>query len=111
MLEGGGGWRNLDFMTPSLLGKRARSPNAGSDDTVDMEETHHAFFPSFEAQDSDDEEEVEGYAQDLLRRADTFQKAAEILRAQVLHRDRLWMSGVVKQNIGCDLPADSGGVI
>jgi hypothetical protein len=23
MLEGGGGWRNLDFMTPSLLGKRA----------------------------------------------------------------------------------------
>jgi hypothetical protein len=58
MLEGGGGWRNLDFMTPSLLGKRARSPDAGSDNTADMEETHRALFPSFEAQDSDDEEEV-----------------------------------------------------
>ncbi|KAJ7810939.1 hypothetical protein B0H14DRAFT_2606897 [Mycena olivaceomarginata] len=87
MLEGGGGWRNLDFMTPSLLGKRARSPDVGSDDTADMEETHCTLFPSFEAQDSEDEEEVEGYAQDLLRRADVFQKAAEILRAQK-HRMR-----------------------
>ncbi|KAJ7328013.1 hypothetical protein DFH08DRAFT_816174 [Mycena albidolilacea] len=103
MLEGGGGWRNLDFMTPSLLGKRVRSPDAGSDDTPDMEETHRALFPSFEAQDSDDEEEVEGYAQELLRRADAFQKAAGILRAQVPHRNRLWMSSIVKRNIGCDL--------
>ncbi|KAJ7814026.1 hypothetical protein B0H14DRAFT_2604468 [Mycena olivaceomarginata] len=102
MLEGGGGWRNLDFMTPSLLGKRAQSPDAGSDNTADMEETHHAPLPSFEAQDSDDEEEVEGYAHNLLRRADVFQKAAEILRAQVPHGNRLWKSSIVKRNIGCD---------
>ncbi|KAJ7679837.1 hypothetical protein B0H17DRAFT_1138976 [Mycena rosella] len=103
MLEGEGGWRNLDFTTPSLLGKRVRSPDAGSDDTADMEETHHAIFLSSEAQDSDDEEEVEGYAQDLLRRADAFQKVAEILRAQVPHGNRLWMSSIVKRDIGQDV--------
>ncbi|KAJ7736509.1 hypothetical protein B0H14DRAFT_3168420 [Mycena olivaceomarginata] len=103
MLEGGGGWRNLNFMTPSLLGKRARSPDIGSDNTADMEETHRALFSSFKAQDSDDEKEVEGYAQDLLRRADAFQKAPEILRGQVPHGNWLWMSSIVKRNIGCDV--------
>ncbi|KAJ7827246.1 hypothetical protein B0H14DRAFT_3144671 [Mycena olivaceomarginata] len=68
-----------------------------------MEETHRALFSSFKAQDSDDEEEVEGYAQDLLRRADAFQKAPEILRGQVPHGNRLWMSSIVKRNIGCDV--------
>ncbi|KAJ6522810.1 hypothetical protein DFH09DRAFT_1330397 [Mycena vulgaris] len=33
----------------------------------DMEETQRVLFPSFEAQDSDDEEEVEEYAQKLLQ--------------------------------------------
>ncbi|KAJ6563398.1 hypothetical protein DFH09DRAFT_1082448 [Mycena vulgaris] len=103
MLEGGGGWRNLNFTTPSLLGKRARLPEADSDDTEDMEETQCALFPFFEAQDSDDEEEVEEYAQKLLQRADEFQRAAEILRAQVPHRKRLWMSSIVKRDIGHDV--------
>ncbi|KAJ7309440.1 hypothetical protein DFH08DRAFT_823381 [Mycena albidolilacea] len=102
MLEGGGGWRNLDFMTASLLGKRARSPDAGSDDTADMEETHRALFPFFETQNIDDEEEVEGSAPDLVRREHVFQKAAEILHTEVPHGNRLWMSSIVKRNIGCD---------
>jgi hypothetical protein len=58
ILEGGGGWRNFDFTTPSLLGKRPRSPDTGSDDSADAEETRHLLFSDFDHHESDEEEEV-----------------------------------------------------
>ncbi|KAJ7773594.1 hypothetical protein DFH07DRAFT_912960 [Mycena maculata] len=55
VLEGDGGWRDFDFREgPSLLGKRCRSPLAGSDDTEDEREVHRHFFPSADAQESDE---------------------------------------------------------
>jgi hypothetical protein len=60
MLAGGGGWRDLNFNSSSLLGKRARL-DQGSDDgssAADAEEIQRQFFPSFRGHESDDEEEV-----------------------------------------------------
>jgi hypothetical protein len=56
VLEGGGGWRNFDLTTTSLLGKHARSSHEGSDNLRDEEEVRQQFFPSFDSPDSDDEE-------------------------------------------------------
>ncbi|KAJ7500459.1 hypothetical protein B0H11DRAFT_1714431 [Mycena galericulata] len=61
ILAGGGGWRDLDFNTTSLLGKRPRlsSQESDSDSSAgDAEEVQRQFFPSFETHDSDDEEQV-----------------------------------------------------
>ena len=58
ILEGGGGWRNFDYSTTSLLGKRDRSSMEDSDDSLDAEEVQRQFFPSFDSPNSDDEDEV-----------------------------------------------------
>ncbi|KAJ7673680.1 hypothetical protein DFH06DRAFT_1081519, partial [Mycena polygramma] len=59
ILEGGGGWRDLDFSTSSLLGKRARAdPESDGSSAADVDEIQRVFFPSFDTHDSDDEEEV-----------------------------------------------------
>ncbi|KAJ7688240.1 hypothetical protein B0H17DRAFT_1135699 [Mycena rosella] len=50
--------------------------------------------------DSDDEEEVQSNAEYLPRQADEFIRAAEILRAHVPHKNRIWMSSIVKRDIG-----------
>ncbi|KAJ7672381.1 hypothetical protein DFH06DRAFT_1363177 [Mycena polygramma] len=60
ILEGGGGWRDLDFSTSSLLGKRARAdPESDGSSAADVDEIQRVFFPSFDTHDSDDEEEVD----------------------------------------------------
>jgi hypothetical protein len=61
VLAGGGGWRELDFTTSSLLGKRARSEDSDGSSADDMEEIQRQFFPSFETHDSDEEQEVSSY--------------------------------------------------
>ncbi|KAJ7763643.1 hypothetical protein DFH07DRAFT_1018375 [Mycena maculata] len=104
VLEGDGGWRDFDFReVPSLLGKRCRSPLAGSDDTEDEREVHRHFFPSADAQESDEEEEVEEKSQQLLNLADDLERAAEILRAQASAKNSIWMSSILRRNIGKDV--------
>jgi hypothetical protein len=78
------------------------------------------FFPSFDSPDSDDEEEVgqflcKHYAdiyeklqidrnvEHLLTRANELEKAGAILRTQVAARNPIWMSSVVKKNVGNDV--------
>jgi hypothetical protein len=39
----------------------------------------------------------------LLAHAEDFEKAAAILRSQVPHRNKLWMSSIVKRNVGADV--------
>ncbi|KAJ7310725.1 hypothetical protein DFH08DRAFT_718666 [Mycena albidolilacea] len=65
VLTGGGGWRELDFSTTSLLGKRARE-DSDSGSAEDVEEIQRHFFPSFDTHDSDDEEQVSLYSLDHL---------------------------------------------
>ncbi|KAJ7212430.1 hypothetical protein C8J57DRAFT_1539109 [Mycena rebaudengoi] len=103
-LAGGGGWRELDFSTRSLLGKRARLSSHESDGSSaeDADEVQRHFFPSFETHDSDDEEQLDAHSEYILKRADELEEAAAILRSQVPHRNKLWMSNVVKRNIGGD---------
>jgi hypothetical protein len=62
-LLAGGEWRNFDFSTSSLLGKRTRSSSQESDDNssaADAEEIQRQFFPLFDGHESDDEEQVSG---------------------------------------------------
>ncbi|KAJ7307720.1 hypothetical protein DFH08DRAFT_1051627 [Mycena albidolilacea] len=49
VLAGGGGWRELDFSTPSLLGKRVKPviPEVDDSSSDDAAEVQRAFFPSF----------------------------------------------------------------
>ncbi|KAJ7790885.1 hypothetical protein B0H14DRAFT_3568406 [Mycena olivaceomarginata] len=89
-LAGSRGWRNLDFSTLSLLGNSQE----------DVDEIQRQFFPSYETHDSDEEEQVDGYSEHLLKRAYEFEKAAAILTAQVPHRNKLWMSSIVSRSIG-----------
>ncbi|KAJ7804221.1 hypothetical protein B0H14DRAFT_3775469 [Mycena olivaceomarginata] len=113
VLAGGGGWRELDFSTPSLLGKRARPviPEVDGSSSDDAAEVQRMFFPSFNGEHSDNEEEVnfnfsfqiDGYSAHLLKRAEEFERAAAIFRAQVPHRNRIWMSSMVKQDVGRDV--------
>jgi hypothetical protein len=61
-LAGSRGWRNLDFSTSSLLGKRARpEPDGDSSSQGDVDEIQRQFFPSYETHDGDGEEQVSGY--------------------------------------------------
>ncbi|KAF8209912.1 hypothetical protein K438DRAFT_1960133 [Mycena galopus ATCC 62051] len=106
VLAGGGGWRNFDFSTSSLLGKRACSSSEDFDCSTssdDVEEVHRHFFPSVDTHDSEEEEEIDDHAEYLLKRAAEFEQAAAILRAQVPQRNKLWMSSVVKRDIGADV--------
>ncbi|KAJ7310684.1 hypothetical protein DFH08DRAFT_823060 [Mycena albidolilacea] len=102
VLTGGGRWRKLDFSTPSLLGKRVRPviPEVDGSSSDDAAEVQRSFFPSFNGEHSDDKEEIDGYQAHLLKRAEEFEQAAAIFRAQVPHRNRIWMSSMVKQDIG-----------
>ncbi|KAJ7857412.1 hypothetical protein B0H14DRAFT_2578303 [Mycena olivaceomarginata] len=60
-------------------------------------EVQHTFFPSFNGEHNDDEEEeIDGYSADLLKRAEEVERATAIFRAQVPHRNRIWMSSMVK---------------
>ncbi|KAJ7760171.1 hypothetical protein B0H14DRAFT_2476181, partial [Mycena olivaceomarginata] len=45
VLTGGGGWRELDFSTTSLLGKRAREDSDSGSSAEDVEEIQRHFFP------------------------------------------------------------------
>ncbi|KAJ7763778.1 hypothetical protein B0H16DRAFT_1801158 [Mycena metata] len=106
VLAGGGGWRDLNFSSSSLLGKRTRSSRQeshGDSSSDDAEEVQRQFFPAFDTHDSDVEEEVDGYRDHLLRRAAELEQAAAILRAQVPHRNKLWMSSIARRNIGADV--------
>ncbi|KAJ7802031.1 hypothetical protein B0H14DRAFT_2614794 [Mycena olivaceomarginata] len=105
VLAGGGGWRELDFSTPSLLGKRARPviPEVDGSSSDDAAEVQRMFFPSFNGEHSDNEEEIDGYSVHLLKRAEESERAAAIFRAQVPHRNRIWMSSMVKQDVGRDV--------
>jgi hypothetical protein len=58
VLTGGGGWRKPDFSTPSLLGKRVRPVIPEVDGSSSDDEVQRSFFPSFNGEHSDDEEEV-----------------------------------------------------
>jgi hypothetical protein len=58
VLAGGGGWRNLDFTTSSLLGKLARSEDSDGSSADDMEEIQRQFFLSFKPHDGGEEQEV-----------------------------------------------------
>ncbi|KAJ6466767.1 hypothetical protein C8R45DRAFT_1171983 [Mycena sanguinolenta] len=100
-LTGGGGWRTLDFSTTSFLGKGARiEPDGDSSSQENVDEIQRQFFPAFETHDSDGETEPDDYSERLLKRAADLEKAAAIIRAQVPHRNKLWMSSVVKRDIG-----------
>ncbi|KAJ7504993.1 hypothetical protein B0H11DRAFT_1905063 [Mycena galericulata] len=66
------------------------------------------FFPAFNTHDSDNEEEVDGYRDHILKRADGLEQAAAILRAQVPHKNRLWMSRFVMIKRNIDIGADVG---
>ncbi|KAJ7679517.1 hypothetical protein DFH06DRAFT_1316415 [Mycena polygramma] len=105
MLAGGGGWRDLDFSSASLLGKRSRTARESDDGSsaADAEEIQRQHFPSLNGHEDDTEELIDGYATELLNCADDLEKAAAILRAQVPHRNRLWLSSIVKQDIGGDV--------
>ncbi|KAJ7230875.1 hypothetical protein C8J57DRAFT_1582643 [Mycena rebaudengoi] len=69
----------------------------------DAEEVQRQFFPAFETHDSDDEQQVDMYVDALQKRAEELERGAAILRAQIPHRNKLWMSSVVKRNIGGDV--------
>jgi hypothetical protein len=43
------------------------------------------------------------YVDALQKRAEELERGAAILRAQIPHRNKLWMSSVVKRNIGGDV--------
>jgi hypothetical protein len=123
VLAGGGGWRELDFSTLSLLGKRARPviPEVDGSSSDDAAEVQRMFFPSFNGEHSDNEEEVsrifpamscidfnfsfqiDGYSAHLLKQAEEFERAAAIFRAQVPHQNRIWMSSMIKQDVGRDV--------
>ncbi|KAJ7173524.1 hypothetical protein C8R46DRAFT_892769 [Mycena filopes] len=105
VLGGGGGWRDLDFTTSSLLGKRARSPSHDDASSDDAEEVQRQFFPSFDTHDSDEEEEVrvDNYCDHLAKRATELEQGAAIIRAQLAHRNKLWMSSMSKRDIGGDV--------
>ncbi|KAJ7788196.1 hypothetical protein B0H14DRAFT_3892573 [Mycena olivaceomarginata] len=103
VLTGGGGWRELDFSTTSLLGKRAREDSDSGSSAEDVEEIQRHFFPSFDTHDSDDKEQIDQYTAHLLALAEDFDKAAAILRAQVPHKNKLWMSSIVNRKIGGDV--------
>jgi hypothetical protein len=62
VLAGGGGWRELNFSTPSLLSKHMRPvilevDGSSSDDAAEVQ---CMFFPSFNGEHSNKEEEVSG---------------------------------------------------
>ncbi|KAJ6592145.1 hypothetical protein DFH09DRAFT_1136732, partial [Mycena vulgaris] len=108
LLPGGGGWRELEFSTSSLLGKRAQSrqESDASSSSDDVEEIQRVFFPSFETHDSDDEEQepsIDEYSDHLRKRADELEQAAAILCAQIPHTNNLWMASIVKRNVGQDV--------
>lgn len=58
VLEGGGGWRDFDFSTPGLLGKRSRESQVDSDSSDDTEEEREVRRIFFSSSDSDNEDEV-----------------------------------------------------
>ncbi|KAJ7876914.1 hypothetical protein B0H14DRAFT_2568025 [Mycena olivaceomarginata] len=105
ILAGGGGWCSLDFSSLSLLGKCTRLDQESDDGSsaADAEEIQQQFFPSFDGHESDDEKQVDAFVTHLQKRADKFEQAAAILRAQVPRRNKLWMSSVVNGDIGRDV--------
>ncbi|KAJ7474160.1 hypothetical protein FB451DRAFT_1035044 [Mycena latifolia] len=111
LLEGGGGWRDFDFSTSSLLGKRGRSSLDDSDDAQEESEVRRLFFPSVDSHDSDDEEEVSNLFQlILLKRAEEFEKAAEIFRVQAAAKNPIWMSSVIRRKVGEDVSLMVGDI-
>ncbi|KAJ7321352.1 hypothetical protein DFH08DRAFT_941974 [Mycena albidolilacea] len=73
VLAGGGGWRELNFSTPSFAGQTREASDSGSS------------------------------CVHLLKRAEEFKQATTIFRAQVPHRNRIWMLSMVKQDMGCNV--------
>ncbi|KAJ7827941.1 hypothetical protein B0H14DRAFT_2594895 [Mycena olivaceomarginata] len=57
------------------------------------EEIQRQFFPSFDGHESDDEEQ----------RAQELEQAAAILRSQVPHGNKLWLSSIYKRDVGADV--------
>ncbi|KAF8957978.1 hypothetical protein BDZ97DRAFT_1924115 [Flammula alnicola] len=55
---------------------------------------------------TDDEEEIDGYSQHLLARAEAFRRAADIFESQAsssTHDGRIWMKSVVERDVGRDV--------
>ncbi|KAJ7646419.1 hypothetical protein DFH06DRAFT_997660 [Mycena polygramma] len=103
VLEGGGGWREFDFSSTSLLGKRDRaSGDSDFEDARDEEEVEQSMFTGADL-DSPDISTDNHNIELLRKRTDELVKGAEILRAQANARNALWMKSMVRKDIGKDV--------
>ncbi|PPQ88021.1 hypothetical protein CVT25_000969 [Psilocybe cyanescens] len=71
---------------------------------VDMQEVHQTLCSSSPVEyGSGDEDELEIYRENILKRASAFDEAARILRAQVPVSKPIWLKSVVDRGLGNDV--------